>query len=148
MRRDITVETELPYPPGVVWQALTDPEALSQWLMPIHDFAPVVGRRFQLRAKPVPGWDGVVDCTVLEAAEPYRLSYSWQGSRMRRSTTVVWTLTALGEGGTRLRLEHQGFEGLGGLLLAFMHQGGWKKFLRTALPGHLGRNQASSGGER
>jgi uncharacterized protein YndB with AHSA1/START domain len=138
MRRDLTFETELPHPPAVVWQALTDPEALSEWLMPVDDFAPVVGRRFRLRAKPMPGWDGVIDGKVLEADEPHRLAYSWKGSRMRATTTVRWTLTALPAGaGTRVRLDHQGFEGPSGALLAFMHGGGWKRFVTRRLPSYL-----------
>lgn len=144
MRRDLTLETDLPHPPSAVWQALTDPAALSEWLMPVHGFAPVVGRSFQLRAKPMPGWDGVIEGKVLEADEPRRLAYSWKGSRMRSTTTVRWTLTALPDGsGTRLRLDHQGFEGLGGAVLAFMHRGGWKKFVTRQLPFHLAASAAT-----
>lgn len=143
MRRDLTLETDLPHPPAVVWQALTDPEAIAEWMMPVHDFAPVIGRRFQLRAKPMPGWDGVIEGKVLEVDEPHRLAYSWKGSRMRGTTTVRWTLTARAEGaGTHLRLDHQGFDGLSGALLAFMHGGGWKKFLTRRLPAHLAAQSA------
>ncbi|MER6433758.1 SRPBCC domain-containing protein [Streptomyces sp900105245] len=138
MRRDLTLETDLPHLPADVWQALTDPAALSEWLMPVHDFEPVVGQRFHLRAKPMPGWDGVIEGKILEADEPHRLVYTWKGSRMRSNTAVRWTLTALPHGaGTRLRLDHQGFEGIGGAVLAFMHRGGWKKFVTRQLPAHL-----------
>lgn len=33
------------HPVSAVWHALTDPAALSTWLMP-NDFAPTVGQRF------------------------------------------------------------------------------------------------------
>jgi uncharacterized protein YndB with AHSA1/START domain len=145
MARDLVLESELPYPPADVWRALTDPAALSEWLMPVHDFAPEAGRRFQLRAKPVPGWDGVIDAVVLEADAPHRLVYSWKGSRMRVTTTVRWTLTELPDGaGTRLRLEHQGFEGIGGAALAFMHRGGWRKFTTRQLPAYLAAHAANA----
>jgi uncharacterized protein YndB with AHSA1/START domain len=145
MRRDLTIETDLPHPPADVWQALTDPAALSEWMMPVHDFAPVVGRQFELHAKPMPGWDGVIEGKVLEADEPHRLAYSWKGSRMRSTTTVRWTLTALPDGrGTHLRLDHQGFEGPSGTLMAFMHRGGWKKFVTRQLPSHLAAGAATS----
>ncbi|MEU4197141.1 SRPBCC domain-containing protein [Kribbella sp. NPDC026611] len=138
MRRDLTLETTLPHPPSTVWRALTDPEALSEWLMPVHDFAPVVGHHFQLRAKPMPGWDGVIEGKVLEVDEPHRLAYSWKGRRMRNTTTVRWTLTALADdAGTQLRLDHQGFEGPSGAILAFMHRSGWKKFTTGRLPSYL-----------
>ncbi|SDM48863.1 SRPBCC family protein [Nonomuraea jiangxiensis] len=146
MRRDLTLETDLPHPPADVWRALTDPAALSEWLMPVHGFAPVVGQRFQLRAKPMPGWDGVIEAKVLEAEEPYRLAYSWKASRMRSATTVRWTLTALPDAaGTRLRLDHQGFEGPSGALLAFMHRGGWRKLVTRRLASHLAPHAGAAG---
>jgi len=130
------LETVLPYPVDVVWEALTDPAALAEWVMPVEGFAPVVGQRFRFLAKPMPGWDGLIDCEVL-AIEPLRqLVIRWQGSRMRTPTTVTWTLTAV-EAGTRLRLDHQGFEGPGGLVLAMMHRSGWGRMARRRLPDHL-----------
>lgn len=137
MARDITVEVDLPYRPAEVWLALTDPAALGEWLMPVENFAAVVGRRFTLRAKPVPGWDGVVHCEVTEVDEPHRLAYTWRGSTMRTATTVVWQLSPTA-GGTRLRLDHNGFTGIGGAILAFLHRGGWRKIAGSRLAGHLG----------
>jgi hypothetical protein len=61
---------------------------------------------------------------------------------MRNSTTVTWTITELSDGGTRLRLDHQGFTGLGGAVLGFMHRGGWKKIVRARLADHLRRTEA------
>jgi uncharacterized protein YndB with AHSA1/START domain len=55
MRRDIAVEETLPFPVETVWQALTDPEALAEWVMPVEGFAPVVGQRFRFKARPMPG---------------------------------------------------------------------------------------------
>jgi len=140
MARDITMTTELPARPEHVWRALTEPAALAEWLMPVEGFEPVPGRRFRLRAAPMPGWDGVVNCEVLEVDAPRRLSYKWQGSRMRTATVVTWTLTSLPDGRTRLHLHHDGFTGLAGSLLALMHRGGWRKFLTAQLPNHLARH--------
>lgn len=137
MSRDITVEVDLPHPPDVVWLALTDPAALAEWLMPVDGFAPVVGQAFTVRAKPMPGWDGVVHCQVTEVDEPHRLAYTWRGSRMRETTTVTWQLSAVDDG-TRLRLEHNGFTSLGGMLLQFMHGAGWRKIVRNRLASHVG----------
>lgn len=130
--RTIIREAEYPYPPERVWRALTDPRALEEWLM-VNDFQPRVGHRFQFRAKPQPGWRGIVDCEVLEVDAPRRLSYSWQGDAKHRGTVVTWTLEPTPTG-TRLRLEHSGFQGIGGWFLSLMLGGGWKGMLKSRLP--------------
>nr|WP_042179368.1 SRPBCC domain-containing protein [Kibdelosporangium sp. MJ126-NF4]CEL13783.1 hypothetical protein [Kibdelosporangium sp. MJ126-NF4]CTQ88151.1 hypothetical protein [Kibdelosporangium sp. MJ126-NF4] len=137
MPRDITLDTHLPHRPDTVWRALTDPNALSQWLMPVDGFTPVVGSRFRLTAKPMPGWDGIVHCEILAIDEPRHLSYTWHGTQMTTPTTVTWTLTPTDDNGTHLRLHHTGFTGLGGAILRLMHRGGWRKFLLRQLPTHL-----------
>ena len=57
MKRTLERSIVYPHPVERVWRALTDREALAQWLMP-GDFEPVLGREFQFRAPPAPGWDG------------------------------------------------------------------------------------------
>lgn len=106
----ITADYEFPQTPSKVWRALTDPALISAWLMPT-DFRPVVGHRFTFRAQPMPHWDGVVQCEVLEVDEPHRLRYSWKGGmgEFALDTIVTWTLTATDAGGTRVHLEHAGF---------------------------------------
>jgi uncharacterized protein YndB with AHSA1/START domain len=136
MRRDIAVESELPYPLDTVWEALTDPVALADWVMPVEGFAPVVGQRFRFLARPMPGWDGVINCEVLAVQPPERLVLRWQGSRMRTPTTLTWSLTPTAAG-TRLRIDHQGFEGPGGVLSAMMHRSGWNRMARHRLAVHL-----------
>src|SRR5947207_8824530 len=113
--KTIVVEYEIKRPPAAVWRALTEPHLLARWLME-NDIRAEVGHRFTFRAPPVAGWDGVVQCQVLEVDAPRRLRYSWrggsddrQGYGERIDTTVTWTLTATEGGGTLLRLEHAGF---------------------------------------
>jgi uncharacterized protein YndB with AHSA1/START domain len=137
--RSIEIEVVYPYPPERVWHALTDSQALAEWLMP-NDFRPEVGHCFQFRVKPQWGWRGIVDCEVLEVTPPRRLSYSWQGDPKYRPTVVTWTLEPV-EGGTRLRLEHTGFRGLGGFLLRRLLGSGWKGMLRQSLPAAIARLQ-------
>lgn len=107
----IIVEYELPGPPEKVWRALTEPALIARWLMDT-DLQPVVGRAFTFRTQPMPGWDGVVQCEVLEVEPGRRLSYSWRGGagEHRIDTVVVWTLRETASGGTLLRLEHRGFK--------------------------------------
>jgi len=135
MRRDVNLEAVYPHPPEKVWRAIADPKILGSWLMD-NDIAPVVGHTFQFRAKPQPGWDGIVDCKVVEADPPKRLAYTWSGSW--GETLVSWTLTPVTDG-TRLTLSHTGFEGLRGVLLSFMMGAGWKKKMNKLIGGIVAR---------
>ncbi len=131
MKRDIVIEVVYPHPPEKVWKALTDPNALAEWLME-NDFEPRVGHKFQFRTEPKGGWSGIVDCEVLELDPPRRLSYSWKSEQL--DTVVTFTLEPVAEG-TRLRLEHTGFEGFKAILVSFILSKGWKKkILRQNLP--------------
>ncbi len=137
--RSLEVERVFPHAAEKVWRALTDGKLLAQWMMS-NDFEAVVGRRFQFRADPMPNWDGVVDCEVLEVDPLRRLSYSWGvgGSGSGMHWVVVWTLTPA-EGGTHVRMEQSGFraEQKGA------YQGanyGWQKFfggLEKVLEGRI-----------
>jgi uncharacterized protein YndB with AHSA1/START domain len=136
MKRDLHLEWTYPHAPEHVWQALTNADAMSQWLMP-NDFLPVVGHHFRFRTKPAPGFDGIVQCEVLEVSPPKRLSYSWAGGGI--DTKLTWTLTPVPEG-TRVTLDHTGFEGLRGLLISRILGKGWgSKILPTNLSAVLAR---------
>jgi uncharacterized protein YndB with AHSA1/START domain len=136
MRRDIQLEAYYPHPVEVVWQALTDAEALSEWLMP-NDFAARVGHKFQFRAKPAPGFDGIVHCEVTEIVERERLSFTWKGGPI--DTVVTFTLKSV-PNGTRLGLEQKGFEGIRAVMVSFILSSGWKKkILPRLLPPVLTR---------
>ncbi len=115
-RQSIVVENDLPDPPEHVWRALTDPQLLEAWLMP-NNIRAEVGARFQFRTAPAPGFSGVVECEVLEMVPHRLLVYSWrggskaaEGSGNELDTVVTWRLTPLDSGGTRLYLEHSGFD--------------------------------------
>jgi uncharacterized protein YndB with AHSA1/START domain len=129
MKRNLKFERFYPYPPDAVWQAIADPRALSEWMMET-DFQPYVGHRFKFRTDPAPGFDGIVNCEVIAVEKPRRLAYTWQGGWMKAPTTVTWTLMPQ-DNGTLLRLEHNGFEGVGGIALSFILGTGWKRMLRS-----------------
>jgi uncharacterized protein YndB with AHSA1/START domain len=103
--RTLVIEREMPHPPEKIWRALTEGQLIEEWLLK-NDFKPVVGHRFQFRREPMPNWNGVIDCEVLEVEPNSRLSYGW-GS-MGLETVVAWTLTPTA-GGTHLRMEQSGF---------------------------------------
>lgn len=72
---DIIIEQTYPFPIEQVWEALTDPAALADWLMP-EDFKLVIGHQLQFRCEPHPEFDGTIDVEILEVDNPRRLSYS------------------------------------------------------------------------
>ena len=139
MKRDLELEVVYPHPPERVWRALTDPRAIAEWLMP-NDFEPKLGHRFQFRTQPRPGFDGIVNCEVIEIQPLRRLSYTWVGGSL--NTVVIFSLQPE-SGGTRLRLEHRGFAGLRGLLVSGILGSGWKKkILGEGIPAVLARIDA------
>jgi uncharacterized protein YndB with AHSA1/START domain len=129
MKRDLRFEAVYPYSLERVWRALTDREELAQWLMS-NDFAPRLGQSFQFSGKPRPGFDGIVRCQVIEIEAPRLLAYRWVTGHL--ATVLRFSLEPASEGGTRLILEHSGFEGGGGLMMSALL--GWNRMLREKLP--------------
>ena len=127
MKRDLHFENTYPHPIEHVWQTITSSEAMSQWLMP-NDFQPILRHRFQFRTKPAPGFDGIVNCEVLELVPPERLVYSWVGGGV--NTRLIWTLKRVPEG-TALTLDHVGFTGLRGMLVSSILGKGWRSKILT-----------------
>jgi len=101
----LVIEREMSHSPEKVWRALTQGPLIAEWLM-TNDFQPIVGHRFQFRAEPVPGWNGIIDSEVLLVEPRTRLSYGW--TSMGLETVVTWTLTRTATG-TLLRMEQSGF---------------------------------------
>jgi uncharacterized protein YndB with AHSA1/START domain len=102
----IAFECDLHHSPAKVWRALTDPTLLAEWLLPVAGLQLEPGAVFTLHAPPQPGWDGVVDCRILEIESERTLRYSWRVGGM--DTVVTFTL-APAPTGTRLSLVQSGF---------------------------------------
>jgi uncharacterized protein YndB with AHSA1/START domain len=109
--RSLVIEREMPHSPEKVWRALTQGALIEEWLMK-NDFQPAVGHRFNLRATPMPNWNGVLDCEVLAVEPNKRLSYTWNASGNEATTglktVVTWTLTPT-KTGVLVRMEQSGF---------------------------------------
>lgn len=103
--RSVVIERSLDHPPAKVWRALAEPELLARWMMP-NDIVPERGRRFDFRTQPVGGWDGVVNCEILEVDPPTRMVWEWASGGL--VTTITFTLTPEGSG-SRLKLVQSGF---------------------------------------
>src|SRR5882672_8213988 len=142
MKKDIHIEETYPYPPERIWRALTNSDAMADWLMP-NTFDPKIGCRFQFRTKPAPGFDGIVNCEVLELDAPNKLVFSWCGGGL--NTVVRFNLEAVAEG-THLRFEHTGFSGMKGVMVSTILAKGWKsKILSHNLPSAAGRFDPAGG---
>ena len=102
----LTFEVELPHAPEKVWRALTRPELLSEWLLPVLDLKLEKGASFTFATDPQPGWDGRVSCRFLEIEPLAKLSYAWVAGELDTVVTFVLTPTAAG---THLSIEHTGF---------------------------------------
>ena len=103
----ISFEFELSHSPAKVWRALTDPVLLAEWLLPVVGLKLEPGAAFTFQSQPYPGWDGVVNCRILEAEEHRKLRYAWVVGDM--DTVVTFTLTPTASG-TRLTLVQSGFK--------------------------------------
>jgi uncharacterized protein YndB with AHSA1/START domain len=102
----LSFEFDLPHSPQKVWRALTDPVLLAEWLLPVVDLKLEPGAAFTFKTQPYPGWDGTVNCRVLEIETYKKISYAWVVVDM--DTVVTFTLTPTASG-TRLSLVQSGF---------------------------------------
>jgi uncharacterized protein YndB with AHSA1/START domain len=127
------VEREYAVTIDQLWRTMVEPELISQWTVtgrggkPVG-LLPVVGTRFQLVGKPTIGWNGIVECEVLEFRAPECFRFSWGSSIVE----VTLTKTATG---TRLRWQH---EGLGWFMAALLGRVR-RKMLDVGLPPVLAR---------
>ena len=102
----LSFELDLPHSPAKVWRALTEPKLLEEWLLPVIGFKLERGAAFLFKTQAYPGWDGTVNCELLEIEPPHRLKYKWVVPFL--DTVVTFTLTP-NAGGTRLQIEQAGF---------------------------------------
>ena len=136
---DIRIVRDYPYPPELVWRAVTDPALIPRWTATGRGgrpagFSATVGTRFRFVGRSLPGWDGVVYCEVVAARAPELLRYTWAESESGAPTYVTYRLEATADG-TRFSYDHTGFTGLGGLLLARLVLGPVRrKMLDVGLP--------------
>jgi uncharacterized protein YndB with AHSA1/START domain len=103
----ISFEFDLNHSPEKVWRALTDPALLAEWLLPVIGLELAPGATFTFKTQPYPGWDGVVNCRILEIEAQRKLRYSWSVPFL--DTVVTFTLTPTPTG-TRLSIIQSGFK--------------------------------------
>ena len=104
--KSLSFEFDLQHPPEKVWRALTDPALLAEWILPVIGFKLEPGAEFTFKTQAYPGWDGTVNCRMLEIEPMKKLSYAWTVPFL--DTVVTFTLTPTASG-TRLSLVQSGF---------------------------------------
>lgn len=102
----LELEEFYPQPIEVVWQALTDPVAIAEWLMPC-DFRPIPGHRFTIQGTASENWRGFTHCEILTLEAPTLMEWLWESADIDEPTRVSFSLSAV-KGGTRLLLRHTG----------------------------------------
>ena len=98
--RSVRLEREYDAPIEEVWDAVTNPERISRWFLPLSgDYR--VGGRYQL--------EGNAGGTILECDRPNQLKVTWvygQETSEADVSEVVVRLSAIDAGTTRLLLQH------------------------------------------
>jgi uncharacterized protein YndB with AHSA1/START domain len=139
MKRDLRFEAVYLSPPERVWRALTNRDELAQWLMD-NDFQAYPGQKFRFHDKPRPGFNGTVYCEVIEIEAPRHIAYSWVCGDLH--SIVRFSLEAVPGGGTRLILEHTGFDNAGGMMISALLA--WNRRLREMLPKQFGETSKTT----
>ena len=125
MENEIRQSRHFNQPPQEVWDYLTKPELIEQWLGKT-DFKPVAGYKFRF----ISPYGNDSYCEVLEVKPFTRLSYSWQKNSAKDhklfNSMVVWTLVPK-ENGTELQLVHNGFTAVEDVIA---HTNGWNTCLK------------------
>ena len=139
MKDKIELTVVYDFPISEVWKAITDKNAVSEWLMPC-DIEPIVGHKFRFTTKSNLFFNGIINCQVLEVIENELFSYSWNGGTLKE-TIVIFRLKELNNK-TVLEFEHKGFVGLfNKIMVRKILSNGWKsKILPASLLKYLKQN--------
>lgn len=124
--------------PNVVFNALTQPEKITEWFQDEANLDNRVGGKISLvtRKEFHPDWnldrDYHMEGTILEFVPNKRLSYSWKFDDTPDfpETVVTWELEQINSNKTRLKLAHAGFTGKEkGNFSIESHDQGWSEAL-------------------
>jgi uncharacterized protein YndB with AHSA1/START domain len=135
---EISVDVDLPHPPGRVWRALTDRRMLATWFMEtdLEALPGAVGRAYP---SGIPGFAGPFDIEVVSVGPERLLVMRWRGDQLHAE--VRWELEEL-TGGTRLRVSQTGFLGVNGTLRRRELRRAYQQLFGVDLPAMLERTAA------
>lgn len=140
-KQQVILERTYNASPKQVWKAITDPDQMKQWYLPIEDFRAEVGFETQFDhhalGKVFPhAWK------VTEVVPGEKISYEWRYPGFPGNSLVTFELAPDGAG-TRITLTHTGLETFGGdNTLGLMPQNfkeGWEYFIGSQLKNFVER---------
>lgn len=125
MLKDIRKKKYIRRPIKQVWDALSDPEKLSEWFSDA-EFKPKEASKIEF--KRVKGNKiKIITGEVLTAQEPINLAYSWVDPSIDHTTYVWWKLLDEKEDRTLVELDHSGFKGIMDILARRRYSSFWNK---------------------
>jgi uncharacterized protein YndB with AHSA1/START domain len=104
----LVIERVFDAPIGLVWQALTEKERISQWSFDMKEFKPEPGFEFDFSAEKN-GVKYIHLCKITEAVRNKKLAYTWRYKGQPGNSLVTFELFDEGAK-TRLKLTHIGIE--------------------------------------
>jgi len=107
-KQQVIVERTYDVSPGRLWEAITDPEQMKQWYLPVEEFRPEPGFEtafdHHARGKVFPHvWK------VTEVIPNEKISYDWRYPGFPGNSRVTFELIS-DENGTRIKVTHEGLE--------------------------------------
>ena len=109
MEKTVTKEFIYNTSPEKLWKALTEKEQMKLWYFDLEEFMPVGGFEFRF-------W-GVTEkrkylhlCRITQVVEGRKISHIWSYDGIPGSTLLTFEIEPQGDGKTRLKLSHTGFE--------------------------------------
>jgi uncharacterized protein YndB with AHSA1/START domain len=134
----LIVERTCNAPVEQVWKAITDNQSMKQWYFELEDFRPEVGFTFSFVGENE-GRKFIHLCRITEVVPNRKLSYTWQYEGLDALTVVTFELFPE-QGGTRLKLTHEGLENLpqDRDYARSNFEAGWDHIINKSLSGFLG----------
>jgi uncharacterized protein YndB with AHSA1/START domain len=104
--KPLVIERTINAPTAKVWQALTDPEALKQWLPFMAGFKAEVGHELRFELGKDPEHQYLHISKVIEIVPERKLVYSWRYKGYAGDSHVIFELESEGDS-TKLKLTHR-----------------------------------------
>lgn len=130
-REQVILERTYNASPRRVWNAITDPEQMKQWYLPIEDFRAEVGFETEFDHHAL---DKVFPhmWKVTEVVPGERISYEWRYKNFPGNSVVTFQLVPDGDG-TRIILTHTGLDSFRPNLAPENFKEGWEYFIGSQL---------------